>query len=382
MVLGRPFQVVAATAVVLLLAACQSISVSPQGGQAGAASVRSESSAQQQLARTGIDVNMAWGGQLRCGAAGCRLVAVEHEKSTVVLYEVQGRQARLLDRQSVAYHPDSAIWLSDDLVVAAVENSFSLDVFRVVQGRLQPLRQIPIGISPRDVVLVQASEGRFQLLATPYSGKEVVWVDYAPDQPEAATRIQRAKWCEAPWHPVRVQRAPGAPAGGVVAACLDEKRVVFVPEGSLQESARNLLTVPVETRIVPRQTRPSPSGRWLYVALETGGRNLRFNMDSGELQWIAAPQPVGTVSVLPLTDDLVIWAMDSRLSLQRLDADGTVLETRWLPVDGFATGLQLVDADADGVQDLVVYNSAALPKKMGVEIIYGPLWEQAQPQMP
>ncbi|RQO82526.1 hypothetical protein DBV10_08915 [Acidovorax sp. FJL06] len=309
-------------------------------------------------------------------------MAVEHEKSMVVLYEVKGRQARLLDKQSVAYHPDSAIWLSDDLVVAAVENSFSLDVFRVVQGRLQPLRQIPIGISPRDVVLVSASEGRFRLLATPYSGKEVVWVDYAPEQPEAATRVQRVKWCEAPWHPVRVQRAPGAPAGGVVAACLDEKRVVLAPGGSLQEPARNLLAVPVETRIIPRQTRPSPSGQWLYVALETGGRNLRFNMDSGELQWIAAPQPVGSVSVLPLSDDLVIWGVDSRLYLQRLGADGAVLETRWLPVDGFATGLQLADADADGVQDLVVYNSAALPKKMGVEIIYGPLWEQARPQTP
>jgi hypothetical protein len=381
MAFKRPCRVVVATAVVLLLSACQSLPVPPQGAPPGAASANGHAPAPQQVARTGIDVPMAWGGQLRCGAAGCRVVAVEHEKSTVVLYEVQGRHARLLDRQSVAYHPDSAIWLTDDLVVAAVEASLSLDVFRVLQGRLQLIHQIPIGFSPRDVVLVQATEGRFRLLATPYSGKEVAWVDYTPGQPEA-TRVQRAAWCEAPWHPVRVQRAPGAPAGGVVAACLDAQRVVLVPEGDLLGAARTLFKVPGETRIVPRQTRPSPSGRWLYVALETGGRNLRFNMDSGELQWIAAPQPVGTVSVLPLADDLVIWGVDSRLYLQRLDAKGAVLETRWLPVDGFATGLQLVDADADGVQDLVVYNSAALPKKMGVEIIYGPLWDQAKPQTP
>ena len=381
MAFKRPCRVVVATAVVLLLSACQSLPVPPQGAPPGAASANGHAPAPQHVARTGIDVPMAWGGQLRCGAAGCRVVAVEHEKSTVVLYEVQGRHARLLDRQSVAYHPDSAIWLTDDLVVAAVEASLSLDVFRVLQGRLQLIHQIPIGFSPRDVVLVQATEGRFRLLATPYSGKEVAWVDYTPGQPEA-TRVQRAAWCEAPWHPVRVQRAPGAPAGGVVAACLDAQRVVLVPEGDLLGAARTLFKVPGETRIVPRQTRPSPSGRWLYVALETGGRNLRFNMDSGELQWIAAPQPVGTVSVLPLADDLVIWGVDSRLYLQRLDAKGAVLETRWLPVDGFATGLQLVDADADGVQDLVVYNSAALPKKMGVEIIYGPLWDQAKPQTP
>lgn len=377
MTLRRPFQAAAAAIACVLLAACQSMPASPRVAQLGAVNHQPVS---PPIARTGIDVPQAWGGELRCGEGGCRLVAVEHEKSTVVLYEVQGRQARLLDRQSVAYHPDGAIWLTDDLVVAAVEASFTLDVFRVVQGRLQLLRQIPIGISARDVVLVSASEGRFRLLATPYAGKEVVWVDYAPDQPEA-TRVQRALWCEAPWHPVRVQRAPGVSAGGVVTACLDEKRVVLVPEGDLLGAARTLVTVPGEVRIVPRQTRPSPSGRWLYVALETGGRNLRFNMDSGELQWIVAPL-LGTVSVLPLADDLVIWAADSRLYFQRLGADGAVLETRWLPADGFATGLQLVDADADGVQDLVVYNSTALPKKMGVEIIYGPLWEQAQPQMP
>lgn len=375
MTLARPFQVVAVAAAGLLLAACQSIPVSQQPAQPGSINQRSVSS---QVVRTGIDVPQAWGGELRCGAETCRLVAVEHEKSTVVLHELRGRQARLLDKQSVAYHPDGAIWLADDLVVAAVEASFTLDVFRVVQGRLQLLRQIPIGISPRDVVLVSASDGRFRLLATPYSGKEVVWVDYAPDQPEA-TRVQRAHWCEAPWHPVRVQRAPGAPAGGVVAACLDEQRVVLVPEGDLLGTARTLFKVPGEVRIVPRNARPSPSGRWLYVALETGGRNLRFNMDNGELQWIVAPQPVGTVSVMPLADDLVVWAADSRLYLQRLDAEGVVLETRWLPADGFATSVQLIDADADGVQDLVVYNSAALPKKMGVEIVYGPLWEQAQP---
>lgn len=380
MTLRRPFQAVAAAAAGVLLAACQSMPVPPQVASPGAVDAVSARSAPQQAMRTGIDVPQAWGGELRCGSEGCRLVAVEHEKSTVVLYEVKGRQARLLDRQAVAYHPDGAIWLTDDLVVAAVEASFTLDVFRVVQGRLQLLRQIPIGISPRDVVLISASEGRFRLLATPYSGKEVVWVDYAPDQPEA-TRVQRAPWCEAPWHPVRVQRAPGAPAGGVVVACLDEQRVVLVPEGALSGAARTLVAVPGEVRIVPRQTRPSPSGRWLYVALETGGRNMRFNMDSGELQWITAPL-LGTVSVLPLADDLVIWAADSRLYLQRLGADGAVLETRWLPADGFATGLQLVDADADGVQDLVIYNSTALPKKMGVEIIYGPLWEQAQPHMP
>lgn len=366
---------------VWFLAACQTMPSPSQGAQKSAGAVTGDvPPVASSAARTGIDVPMAWGGELRCSHTGCQLISVEHEKSTTVLYEVKNRSAKLLDRQSVAYHPDGAIWLTDDLAVAAVEASFSLDVFRVVEGKLKLIHQVPVGLSPRDVVLVKAEGGHFQLLATPYSGTEVAWVDFWPDRPEAS-KVQRAQWCEAPWHPVRVQRAPGEPAGGMVVACLDEKRVAFVSAGNLTGAARTLFTIPVEQKVVPRQTRPSPSGQWLYVALETGGRNLRYNMNSGELQWIEAPL-VGTVAVLPLSDELVIWAADSRLYLQRLGADGSVQETRWLPVDGFATSLQLVDADADGVQDLVVYNSAALPKKMGVEIIYGPLWERAQPNKP
>jgi hypothetical protein len=381
---GLSFKVAATTAVALLLVACQT-SVPQARTQVGSAAAgipvnppAAGRLSDQTHGRTGIDVPLAWGGELRCSSAGCKLVTVEHEKSTVVAYELRGREALFLDRKSVAYHPDAAIWIEDDLVVAAVEGSFSLDVFRLARGRLDLIEQIWIGISPRDVVLISADAGRYRLLATPYSGKEVVWVDYSPNQPET-TKVQQAFWCEAPWHPVKVKRAPGEPAGGVVAACLDDQQVVFVPKEELAGSARTLLKVPGPSRIVPRYTRPSPSGKWLYVALETGGRNLRFNMDSGELQWIVAPQPVGSVAVLPLSDDLVIWAVDSRLYLQRLSAEGTVLETRSIPTDGFSTGLQLIDADRDGVEDLVVHNSAALPKKMGVEIIYGPLWDRAQP---
>lgn len=379
MSLWLPLQMLAASAVVTLLVGCQTASTLPPEKAAALTHSSPASVGRAFVARTGVDVPLAWGGELRCAGAGCKLVSVEHEKSTVVIYEVRDRKARFLDRKSLAYHPDGSAWLSDDLLVAAVEGSLSLDVFRVVAGELRPVQQISVGFSPRDVTIVEAEGGRFRMLATPYSGKDVAWVDFAPDNLEA-TRVRTSRWCEAPWHPVRVQRAPGVPNGGVVAACLDEKRVVFAPSEDLLTDARTLLTVPGAGRLVPRHARPSPSGKWLYVAVETGGKNLRFDMDTGELQLITAPQPVGTVSVLPLTDDLVIWGLDSRLYLQRLGDDGSVQETRSIPTDGFSTGLQLIDADRDGVMDLVVHNSAALPGKMGVEIFYGPLWEQALPQ--
>lgn len=60
MTFGRPFQVAVVAVAVVLLAACQSPPVSPQG-RPSAVSVNSGSSVQKQVARTGIDVPMAWG---------------------------------------------------------------------------------------------------------------------------------------------------------------------------------------------------------------------------------------------------------------------------------------------------------------------------------
>ena len=116
---------------------------------------------------------MAWGGALRCGAQGCLIGLVEHENSKIVVHKLDGRKSRLLDRQSVAYHPDSAAWISDSLLVVAVEESTSLDIFRVEGERLARLQQVPVGFAPRDVVVVQSAAGVHTLLATPYTGQKV-----------------------------------------------------------------------------------------------------------------------------------------------------------------------------------------------------------------
>lgn len=323
--------------------------------------------------RIAIPVPMAWGGEMRCSASGCRLAVVEHETSQVAVHQVQGRASRLLARHEVAYHPDSAAWLTDDVFVAAVEASSSLDIFRVEGESLRRLQQIPVGFAPRDVVVMKVEQDRFQALATPYSGKGVTWVDGVIGGSADSAKVRKARWCEAPWHPVAVSKAPGAPQGGVAVACLDDRKVVFVPKDDVLAQPRTLATFPA----IARQTRPSPSGQWLYVALETGGRNARVDMETGELQWVKSPL-TGAVGVAPLADDLVIWSEDSGLYLQRLDARGDVLETRWLRTSGFSTGLQLLDIDGDGERDVLVLNSS----DQVVDVIYGPLWERATLQRP
>lgn len=326
-------------------------------------------SAQGEVGRTQIELPQAWGGQVRCGQHGCLLVAVEHEENVVALHRLAGRTSQLLDRQKVAYHPDSAIWLTDDLLAVAVETTASIDIFRLAGDKLVPVTQLPVGFGPRDVVLVQADKGQFRLLATPYRGREVAWIDWQ-EQPNTV-KVTNTSWCEAPWHPVKVSQMPGVAGGAIAIACLDGRQVVAVSEADLQAPPRIL----AKFDAIARQARPSPSGNWLYVALETGGRNARIDMANGELQWLPAA-PTGAVSVAPLADDLVIWGDDARLTLQRLDAQGAVLETRELRTSGFSTSLQLVDIDGDGELDVIVLNSS--DKRS--DVIYGPLWERATPR--
>lgn len=347
------------------LAGCQMQPVSVEGG--GAPPVKAPVT-QGASDRTAIDAHMVWGGEVRCFAKGeCRFVLVEHEEGRVVLHQLSGRTSRQLDRQPVAYHPDSAVWLSDTLVAAAVEATGSLDIFRVEGERLVRIHQAVVGFAPRDVVLVSASQGQYKMLATPYSGKNVAWIDWHEDNRQAAVS-KAVRWCEAPWHPVRVTKIPGTASGGFAVACLDDRKVVAVSDTDLLATPRVLATFGA----IARHARPSPSGQWLYVALETGARNARINMQTGELQYIQSPL-TGSVAVAPLSDDLVVWADDGKMYLQRLDADAKVLETRWIKTSGFSTGLQLIDVDGDGERDLVVLNSV----DSVVDVIYGPVWDRA-----
>lgn len=352
-----------------LLAGCQMQPLPDGAGPGGGESGPGGSGASSALpAQIKIPVPVAWGGDVRCGADGCMLAAVEHENGMVAVHRIDGRKSTLLDRLPVAYHPDSAAWLSDDMLAVAVESSASLDVFRVKGSKLERLQKIPVGFAPRDVMVVKAERGRYTLLATPYTGKEVAWVmDWAVDDPQAPT-VKKVRWCEAPWHPIKLNKARGINGPAIAVACLDDKRLVAVPTSSVLSAPVVLATFPA----VSRNAHASPTGNWVYVSLETGARNARVNMETGELQWIASPL-TGSVSTASLEDNLVLWGEDEELYLQRLDDKGAVLETRWLGVSGFATRLQVLDVDRDGERDVVVFNSGGEV----IDVVYGPLWEHA-----
>ncbi|MHC2995877.1 hypothetical protein [Tepidiphilus sp. HLB4] len=314
------------------------------------------------------DQRSIWGGDVRCDASSCLLAAVLHTKGAVAVWRFAGRAPVRVAEAGTNYHPDHARWLADGRLAVAVEAGASIDVFRLQGDALLREQQVPVGFPPRAVIAADFDgDGREDLIAAPYSGKALSWMPGRADGAFAAgTPIPS---CATPWH---VKLLPGAERPGLIAGCLDDKTLtVWDNLGGGRLVPRTVLRFDP----VPRDVAVSPDGRTAWVALELGGHGAKVDLSRTPPAVTPVPAPSrGYVAVDLMSDGTLVWGEDRRVILQRMAADGTV-ETRMLPVSGFATPLQVADLDRDGVEDLVVYNSTG----KGVDVWFGPLWEQAHP---
>ncbi|MGP1691126.1 MAG: hypothetical protein ACTS6O_01340 [Giesbergeria sp.] len=311
----------------------------------------------------------AWGGDVRCSAAGCLLAVVEHENGALSIYRLEKSAAKLLYTHPLAYHPDSVVWINDHLLAVAVEITQTVDVFDISKSELIPKNRVVVDFAPRNITLVQSVNGRHRLLATPYSGETVAWLDL-DEQALDKVSVRKEQWCLAPWNPVLVKKFPGSAMPGIVVACRDDRKLLAIPEATVRPASPIVLA---QFSPVPSMVTPSPSGEWLYVAFELGGKNLRINVNTGNQQWLPA-SPEGSVAVAALSEEIIIWAEDSKVKLQNITKEGDILETRWIPTSGYSTKLQLIDLNEDGEKDLVVLNSSGKYSN----VIYGPLWSKAR----
>lgn len=347
----------------LLLSACGSVAMQapPQSasGSSGAPThLHLESGAQS-----------IWGGDATCRDGVCLLALVLHADSKVALYRLQGRSVVRLGEATTAYHPDGSRWLSDGRLAVAVEIGGTVDLFRVEEQGLERVSQVAAPFAPRDVVVADFDgDGIEDMIVTPYAGNTIGWIRGLPGggfAPGVAV-----PGCATPWHP-RVLRSPsGRP--DVIAACLDDRTLTrWENLGSGQFAARTLARFDHPVRDVAL----SPDGSFAWVAAELGGAGYRVDLrqDPPVVERIPAPG-LGYVAAGVLRDGTVVWGGDRRVVLQRLRENGEV-ESRQLPVAGFASPLQVLDLDGDGQDDLIVYNSSG----QGADVWFGPLWTQAIP---
>lgn len=360
--LNRKFFIIA-----LFISALAGCGVGSVGGSDDGAVIQTNGNGHAQS----IESPEAWGGDMRCTTQGCQLALVEHELGNLVVYDVSRDRLRLVDKHKLAYHPDYVIWLNDKVLVAAVEITTSLEIFHLENERLIHRARINLGFQPRHVKLISESNRVYQLLATPYSGTDVAWVSW-DDVNNKVLSLTKDRWCAAPWFPKIAPKIPQENISGLVVACRDDGVVLSIA-GLLSEPATMKKKQLGHFPQVPSMVTVSPDLKWIYVALETRSKNARISTETGAIQWLDAT-PEGSVAVTVLPDETVVWAEDGRLKLDRYDADGKTLETRWHKTSGFSTALQLVDIDRDNNLDILVLNSGGLRS----DIIYGPLWHSAK----
>ncbi|HCO77140.1 MAG TPA: hypothetical protein DIT50_02970 [Rhodocyclaceae bacterium] len=309
-----------------------------------------------------------WGGDIRCGQAGCRLVAVAHERGAAVVVRAEGRSWVKEGELPTAYHPDSAVWLDGKRFAVAVESGGNLVIAEVDDSGPKAVKSLVVGFPPRDVRAVpNTAAGEVDLIASPYAGNALAY--FAATGPETWQQPEKLAGCQTPWHPeVRVTENEIT----MVAGCLDDRKVVaWSRKANGTWQAQTIAQMPH----VPRNVAFSRDGKRLYVALELGGKAavIEWDQPGKPIHWLPLPG-WGAVAVRELADGTVVWGEDRRLFLQRCDWRTWQCETRQLPVDGFAGYLRVADVDQDGHEDVVVFHSAG----NGVSVWYGPLWAQAE----
>lgn len=314
-----------------------------------------------------IEAPFAWGGEGRCSALGCLLGLVEHENNMVAVHKIQGNTSTVLGKVPVGYHPDSAFWIDDEYLGAAVEFSQSLDIFKIQTNKIEKIAEHQFSFRPRNGLLVEKANEEYTLLAVPYSGSKIGWVKFNINN-KTEVKTTETTWCEAPWHPSLVDYYPGGGKKAVAVACRGDGHIIAAPVYGDNWPIKTLATF----KDVPRQVKPSPSGKWLYVSLELNEYNARINMLTGAVQKIKIPGN-GSFSVAPISDDFVAWGVSNKIYLQKINDDGEVMEQRFLATSGFSSDLKKYDINKDGYDDLIVFNS----NNEFVDILFGPLWDRA-----
>lgn len=300
------------------------------------------------------------------------LVASLHDKNALGLWDL-AQQAELGRYAEAGYHPDGLARWDEGRLVLAAEGERQVQLWRLENGTLVQEKVLPAPFRVRDVLAADLDgDGQQDLILTPYAGAQVViwW-----GEGEFAFASQTLEAAPTPWH----------------AALIDwnlDRLVDLVwsdwDRGSIRVQV-NLGGRRFETVLLqppgpgsPRQVAAGDvdgDGREEVVAALETGRAARVFYHRGEtIETEDLPAPDwGYSSVLVLKDGTVVLGEEGRVILARRGNLGWNL--RQLPAGSLPARLRLVELDGDGVEDLMVANSAG----PGVTLIRGPLWERAQP---
>lgn len=372
----KPQFAVAVTTVVMLAATagCES------GGPNRVASLTAGQAAQTAESLILADGAGVWGGALLRRDGGTWLGAALHADDLLGLWRIDdARTVRRVEGElATGYHPDGvAVW-DENTFVVAVEGDRRVQFWRIDENDAPvKVADLPSPFPARDVLVGDLDgDGLADVILTPYLGEQVavLWGMGGLEFSEP-TYLPAGR---SPWHPVIVDW-DGSGRPDLVWAELDTGVV---------QLARNLggraFDVDALHRVEGVTARNLAVGDVnqnglldIVVAVEVGGAEVLYRQNDGGfvVEKIAAPV-LGYVSAAIMRDGTIILGEEGQVVLVRRGADGW--DKRVLPAGSLPGPIELFDVDDDGIDDLVIYNSAG----GGIVIQFGPLWERAQPVAP
>lgn len=368
---------------VLFAGGCASSAAIPDKGDKG-----SITSPRGLVDRLEVAASRPWSASMheRGSHKGSLLAVTSHRDGYLGLWAIdKNRTLHPLDRnEAVGFHPDEVRWVdwdgdgeSTELLVAA-EGEAKIQLWRYRDGRVQLVAAQGVADAPRDVVAADLDGDGYQdLVVGPYDARRVqllwgkgnfefnlVFLDAQPT----------------PSHP-KIVDWDGDGRLDIVWSDWDAGSVRW---------ARNLGNRKIDIRLLqepghgaPRQIEigdldgdGSPD---LVMALEVAkaARVLYNDGHGGVARQEEIPAPIAGYSDVAITGSgptaMLAFSEVAQIVLARRDEQGT-WQLRNTKAGNLPLSLEFADADGDGIQDLIFANSSGNT----VEIVFGPLWENAE----
>lgn len=314
------------------------------------------------------------------------LAATSHTKGLLEIWQVtSSRQPlRLASDDRAGFHPDGVRWISPTELLVAGEGTGKIQHFSFVDNKLKLLQSIPSGNAPFDMVAGDLDgDGNLDIVSGPYSGDKLslLWgqADGKYHQEFLATEA-------VPLHP----RLSDWDRDGKTDIVWANRTT-----GSVQ-LAHNLGQRKFEVRTLhprgPGHPREVTVGDIdndgfpdLVISQEAGKPAIiMFNDGKGGVrpEQVEIPAPIfgyRSAAITRVQNSPMLALGEEGMIVLARPRGNDLLHTSWerrkLPAGSMALDVQFIDLDRDGEMDLVFTNSGS----GSVQVIFGPLWEQAEP---
>ncbi|MBZ0104744.1 MAG: VCBS repeat-containing protein [Sulfuricella denitrificans] len=332
-----------------------------------------------------IQIDAPWSASAIVTPAGETLIAaISHRDNYLEIWQLtpDRKLVRLAQNEATNYHPDSVRWASPTELYVAAEGTSKVQRWSFNDKKLGLAQIISADHPPIALTLGDLDQdGQLDVISGPYIGDTltIFW-----GQADGQFKTQYLAGDKVPQY-ARIVDWDGDGKPDLIWSEYDAGSIRFARNLGQRKFELSLLQKagPGKTRQLAAGDLDNDGHPDLVVALETGkAARILFNDGKGGVRdTLEIPAPLYGYSAVAIGHEhgqpLLALSENGRVVLAR-PKDGKpheAWERRGLSTGALPLDMQFIDLDRDGHLDLLVANSADTT----VQLIFGPLWENAKP---